>query len=72
MGIVFFIMLFSRNPNGNDLVEWPVFDLKEQYLELNLKQGKGQKLKEKRIEFWTKSLAEKLKTIKDKEKRTEL
>ncbi|KYO32633.1 carboxylesterase 5A [Alligator mississippiensis] len=65
---------FARNgnPNGNDLVEWPVFDLKEQYLELNLKQGKGQKLKEKRIEFWTKSLAEKLKTIKDKEKRTEL
>ncbi|XP_019361106.1 PREDICTED: cocaine esterase [Gavialis gangeticus] len=65
---------FARNgnPNGDDLMEWPVFDLKEQYLEFNLKQGKGQKLKEKRREFWTKTLAEKLKTIKDKEKRTEL
>nr|XP_033798037.1 fatty acyl-CoA hydrolase precursor, medium chain-like [Geotrypetes seraphini] len=45
---------FARrgNPNSNDLVQWSVYDDKEQYLELNLKQKMGAKLKNNRVSFF--------------------
>uniref|UniRef100_A0A8D0L6P9 Carboxylic ester hydrolase n=1 Tax=Sphenodon punctatus TaxID=8508 RepID=A0A8D0L6P9_SPHPU len=53
---------FARNgnPNGEGLVTWPAYDVNERYLEIDLNQTEAQKLKEKRVEFWTKILPEKL------------
>uniref|UniRef100_A0A8C2V0N7 Carboxylic ester hydrolase n=1 Tax=Chinchilla lanigera TaxID=34839 RepID=A0A8C2V0N7_CHILA len=43
----------SGNPNGNNLPLWPAYNHTEQYLMLNLNVSLGQRLKEKRVEFWT-------------------
>ncbi|XP_023565073.1 carboxylesterase 5A isoform X2 [Octodon degus] len=43
----------SGNPNGNDLPLWPAYNHTEQYLMLNLNMSLGQRLKERRVEFWT-------------------
>ncbi|XP_044843048.1 fatty acyl-CoA hydrolase precursor, medium chain-like isoform X2 [Mauremys mutica] len=61
---------FARNgnPNGKGLVEWPLYDLNDQYLELNLKQKKAEKLKGNRVEFWTKIFPEKVKEITEEKK----
>uniref|UniRef100_A0A8C0EDV6 Carboxylic ester hydrolase n=1 Tax=Bubo bubo TaxID=30461 RepID=A0A8C0EDV6_BUBBB len=47
---------FARNgnPNGEGLVEWPSYNLNEEYLEINLKQKKARKLKERKVDFWRK------------------
>ncbi|NXN80744.1 SASB hydrolase, partial [Bombycilla garrulus] len=47
---------FARNgnPNGEGLVEWPSYNLNEQYLQINLQQKKDRKLKQKKVEFWKK------------------
>ncbi|CAM4543355.1 fatty acyl-CoA hydrolase precursor, medium chain-like isoform X1 [Lepidochelys kempii] len=65
---------FARNgnPNGEGLVEWPVYDMNEKYLELNLKQKEAKKLKGNRVEFWTKTLPEKIKKMKEKKEHLEL
>uniref|UniRef100_A0A8C3FC19 Carboxylesterase type B domain-containing protein n=1 Tax=Chrysemys picta bellii TaxID=8478 RepID=A0A8C3FC19_CHRPI len=66
---------FARNgnPNGEGLVEWPVYDLNDQYLELNLKQKKAEKLKGNRMEFWTKIFPEQVKKItEDRKEHSEL
>ncbi|CAM5151004.1 unnamed protein product [Eretmochelys imbricata] len=66
---------FARNgnPNGKGLVEWPVYDLNDQYLELNLKQKKAEKLKQNRVEFWTEIFPENVKKItEDRKEHSEL
>ncbi|NXL16477.1 SASB hydrolase, partial [Setophaga kirtlandii] len=52
---------FARNgnPNGEGLVEWPSYNLDEEYLQINLQQKKDRKLKEKKVEFWKKVTLEK-------------
>ncbi|OXB61789.1 hypothetical protein ASZ78_004062, partial [Callipepla squamata] len=52
---------FARNgnPNGEGLAEWPSYNLNEEYLEINLKQRKARKLKEKKVHFWEKVMFEK-------------
>lgn len=52
---------FARNgsPNGEGLAEWPSYNLNEEYLEINLKQRKARKLKEKKADFWEKVMFEK-------------
>ncbi|NWV44584.1 SASB hydrolase, partial [Grantiella picta] len=49
----------NGNPNGEGLVEWPSYDLNEEYLQINLQQKKASKLKEKKVEFWKKVMLEK-------------
>uniref|UniRef100_A0A8D0E298 Carboxylesterase type B domain-containing protein n=1 Tax=Salvator merianae TaxID=96440 RepID=A0A8D0E298_SALMN len=56
------------DPNGEGLMEWPRYDLDEQYLELNLKQRKAEKLKKSRVDFWLKTLPEKMKKITEERK----
>lgn len=51
--------LAYRNPNGEGLVEWPSYNLNEEYLQINLQQKKDRKLKEKKVEFWKKVMLEK-------------
>uniref|UniRef100_A0A8C6Z1J8 Carboxylesterase type B domain-containing protein n=1 Tax=Nothoprocta perdicaria TaxID=30464 RepID=A0A8C6Z1J8_NOTPE len=57
---------FARNgnPNGEGLVEWPSYNLNEEYLEINLKQKKASKLKEKKVDFWRKVIFEKINSEK--------
>uniref|UniRef100_A0A670YMM5 Carboxylic ester hydrolase n=1 Tax=Pseudonaja textilis TaxID=8673 RepID=A0A670YMM5_PSETE len=61
---------FARNgnPNGEGLVEWPQYGLHEEYLELNLEQRKSEKLRNSYVDFWLKTLPEKIKTIIEEEK----
>ncbi|KFO81329.1 Carboxylesterase 5A, partial [Cuculus canorus] len=52
---------FARNgnPNGEGLVDWPSYNQNEEYLQINLKQKKARKLKEKKVDFWRKLMFEK-------------
>lgn len=45
-----------RDPNGAGLPLWPVYDQYEQYLKLDLNISVGQRLKDRRVEFWTDTL----------------
>ncbi|XP_065423304.1 fatty acyl-CoA hydrolase precursor, medium chain-like isoform X1 [Chrysemys picta bellii] len=53
---------FARkgNPNDEGLVTWPAYNVDEQYLIIDLKQKAAKKLKENRVEFWTKTLPKKM------------
>ncbi|KAL1784461.1 carboxylesterase 5A isoform X1 [Sigmodon hispidus] len=46
---------FARkgDPNGDGLPLWPLYDQNEQYLMLDLNIRVGQRLKDRRVEFWT-------------------
>ncbi|GAB5582352.1 cocaine esterase isoform X1 [Prionailurus iriomotensis] len=55
------------NPNGEGLPHWPVFDQEEQYLQLNLQPAVGRALKAHRLQFWTKTLPQKIQELKEAE-----
>ncbi|XP_028635110.1 pyrethroid hydrolase Ces2a-like isoform X1 [Grammomys surdaster] len=57
---------FARNgnPNSEDLPYWPVLDQDEQYLQLNTQPTVGQALKARRLQFWTKTLPQKIQELK--------
>ncbi|KAL6030748.1 hypothetical protein STEG23_013542 [Scotinomys teguina] len=66
---------FARhgNPNSMDLPHWPVFNQDEQYLQLDIHSNVGYALKANRMQFWTKTLPQKIQKLKDVEnKHTEL
>ncbi|XP_072492061.1 pyrethroid hydrolase Ces2e-like [Notamacropus eugenii] len=65
---------FARHgdPNGADLFHWPVYDRKEEYLQLNLQLSVGASLKKDKFEFWTKTLPEKMKESQHERSREEL
>lgn len=58
-GIHSLFVVVYRNPNGGGLVEWPSYNLNEEYLQINLNQKKASKLKEKKVDFWRKVMSEK-------------
>ncbi|XP_053459643.1 cocaine esterase-like isoform X4 [Nycticebus coucang] len=66
---------FARNgnPNGDGLPHWPVFDQEEQYLQLDIQPTVGRALKAHRLQFWTKTLPQKMQELMEaKEEHTEL
>ncbi|XP_071460231.1 cocaine esterase-like isoform X1 [Marmota flaviventris] len=66
---------FARNgnPNGEGLPHWPLFNQDQQYLQLDIQPAVGQALKAHRLQFWTKTLPQKIQELKgDEDKHTEL
>nr|XP_021576703.2 cocaine esterase-like [Ictidomys tridecemlineatus] len=66
---------FARNgnPNGEGLPHWPLLDKDQQYLQLDIQPAVGQALKAHRLQFWTKTLPQKIQELKGAEdKHTEL
>ncbi|XP_020845084.1 cocaine esterase-like [Phascolarctos cinereus] len=60
------------DPNGADLIHWPLYDQKEEYLELNLQLSVGNSLRKDKWEFWTKTLPQKMKESWPEKARVEL
>ncbi|XP_076428128.1 acylcarnitine hydrolase-like isoform X2 [Peromyscus maniculatus bairdii] len=56
---------FARhgNPNSESLPYWPMLDHDEQYLQLDIKPTVGRALKARRLQFWTKTLPQKIQEI---------
>ena len=45
-----------RNPNGEGLPHWPVYDQKEGYLQIGVTTQAAEKLKDKEVAFWNELL----------------
>uniref|UniRef100_A0A8C0WU86 Carboxylesterase type B domain-containing protein n=1 Tax=Castor canadensis TaxID=51338 RepID=A0A8C0WU86_CASCN len=58
---------FARNgnPNSKDLPHWPMFNQEEQYLQLNIQPTVGRALKVSKLQFWTKTLPQKIQELKE-------
>uniref|UniRef100_A0AAZ3P6W2 Carboxylic ester hydrolase n=1 Tax=Oncorhynchus tshawytscha TaxID=74940 RepID=A0AAZ3P6W2_ONCTS len=56
---------FARtgSPNGEELIQWPLYDQKEEYMELGLKQVVAQSLKKDKVHFMTVLLPQKLHSL---------
>lgn len=59
LGAFLLISSVPRNPNGEGLPDWPVYDQKEGYLQIGATTQAAQKLKDKEMAFWTELLAKK-------------
>ncbi|XP_021026775.1 pyrethroid hydrolase Ces2a-like [Mus caroli] len=57
---------FARhgNPNSEGLPSWPVMGRDEQYLQLDTQPAVGRALKARRLQFWTKTLPQKIQELK--------
>uniref|UniRef100_A0A8C5Z691 Carboxylic ester hydrolase n=1 Tax=Marmota marmota marmota TaxID=9994 RepID=A0A8C5Z691_MARMA len=57
---------FARNgnPNGEGLPHWPLFNQDQQYLQLDIQPAVGQALRAHRLQFWTKTLPQKIQELK--------
>ncbi|XP_028635090.1 acylcarnitine hydrolase-like [Grammomys surdaster] len=53
----------QRNPNSEGLPHWPKMNQNEQYLQLNTQPTVAQNLKASRLQFWTKTLPQKIQEI---------
>ncbi|KAL6030739.1 hypothetical protein STEG23_004758 [Scotinomys teguina] len=62
---------FARhgNPNSEGLPYWPELDHDEQYLQLNIRPAVGRALKARRLQFWTKTLPQKIQELKGAQER---
>uniref|UniRef100_A0A8C2B757 Carboxylic ester hydrolase n=1 Tax=Cyprinus carpio TaxID=7962 RepID=A0A8C2B757_CYPCA len=54
----------TGSPNGPNLVNWPVYDKSNKYMNLGLQQTEGQGLKMDKLRFFTEELPEKLSAIR--------
>ncbi|XP_031196981.1 acylcarnitine hydrolase-like [Mastomys coucha] len=57
---------FARhgNPNSEGLPSWPMLNQDEQYLQLDTQPAVGRALKARRLQFWTKTLPQKIQELK--------